>query len=538
MAATAATFPSHVPVLIVGGGFAGLTAALCLQQQGIGYLLIERHPGTSLLPKSRSLDLRSMEILRELGLSAAIREAGRALALAWGVLRGPNLAHTLATQPPANAERVTHPSQLAMFERLAAQSPESGARCTQDLAEPVLRQAAEARGGDLRFSHELTQFAQDADHVTATVRNRDTGTEHTLTADYLLATDGANSPTRRALHATTSGRGSLGHYLNVYFEADLTAHVRGHEFSMFLVQEPDVTGFLLAINNTDRWSLHLRYHPEQSQQPADFTDLVLQSLLRRVLGLPELPLRILSVLPWEMSARTVEQEQFGRVFLAGDAAHTMTPYAGKGAATGMQDVHNLAWKLAAVLRGQASPALLVTYSPERQPIGAFFAHLSGDMADTQGLLSPAKLKEHGLPLMGLPDYTYRSAAILTADDQLTTPASALPLVGQLGTRLPHLWLDDAHDTSTLDWCRGSFLLVASGEAALWQARLSDVALDCSLVLHELPTPARRQAWQQLTHTQPGDALLVRPDGFVAARLPATSTAADLAAKVQQVLTLA
>lgn len=535
MAAAPTVFPSHVPVLIVGGGFAGLTAALCLHQQGLDYLLLERHPGTSTLPKSRSLDLRSMEIFRELKVNEALREAGRALALAWGVLRGPNLAETLATQPPANAERVSHPSQLAAFERLAAQSPESGARCTQDLAEPVLRQAAEARGGNLRFYHELLHFQQDADCVTATVRDRATGIEHTLTADYLLAADGANSPTRRAVHAATTGRGSLGHYLNVYFEADLTELVRGREFSMFLLQEPDVTGFLLAINNTDRWSLHLRYYPEKGQQPADFTGPVLQRLLHRVLGLPALPLRILSALPWEMAVSTVQQAQAGRVFLAGDAAHTMTPYAGKGAATGVQDVHNLAWKLAAVLHGRAAPALLATYSPERQPIGAFYAQLSGDMADAHGLIDPAKMKQHGLALLGLPDYTYRSAAILAKDDGPTTPASALPLAGQPGTRLPHLWLDDARTTSTLDWCRGRFGLVASGAAAPWRARCPQAA-DGLLLVHELPATARL-AWQQLTQTQPDEAVLVRPDGFLAARLPSTATAADLAALLRQVLCL-
>ncbi len=526
--------PSHVPVLIVGGGFAGLTAALCLQQQGIEYLLIERHPGTSILPKARGLDLRSMEIFRELGLSEAIREAGRDLALAWGVLRGRNLAETLATQPPANAGRITHPSQLAAFERLAVQSPESGARCTQDLAEPVLRRAAEARGGDLRFHHELLHFEQGAARVTATVRDRDTDTEHMLTADYLLAADGANSPIRQALPAATSGRGSLGYYLNVYFEADLTEQVRGREFSMFLLQEPDLTGFLLSINNRDRWALHLRYYPERGQQPADFTATALQALLHRVLGLSELPVRILSSLPWEMTVRTVAQAQFGRVFLAGDAAHTMTPYAGKGAAAGVQDVHNLAWKLAAALRGQAGPALLTTYNAERQPIGAFYAQLSGDMADADGLVDPAKMNAHAQQLIGLPDYTYRSTAVLATDNHLTTPASALPLNGQPGTRLPHLWLDEAHTTSTLDWCRGTFLLVASGEATRWQSAGTASMLAPLVTVRELPTAAR-QAWQQLTHTQPGEALLIRPDGFVAARLSAMATPADLAADLQRAL---
>ena len=526
----------HVPVLLVGGGFAGLTAALCLQQQGIDFMLLERHPGTSILPKSRSLDLRAMEVFRELGLSAALREAGRELALAWGVLQGPDLATALATQPPANQARLTSPGQQAGLEALAAQSPESGARCTQDLAEPVLRQAAEARGGNLRFFHELVHFAQDADRVTATVRDRATGTEQIITADYLLAADGANSPVRRALGVASTGRGLLGHYLNVYFEADLTERIRGREFSMLLLKEPDLTAFLLTINNRDRWALHLRYEPAHGPQPADFTEPVLLAAVRRVLGMPTLPLRLLNALPWQLTVRTAAQLQAGRVFLAGDAAHTMTPYAGKGATSGVQDVHNLAWKLAAVLRGQAPAGLLATYDAERQPIGRFFADLSGEMADAEGLLNPAKMKEHVQTLLGLPDYTYRSVAILAADEAPTTPASARPLAGQPGTRLPHLWLDEAHTVSTLDWCRGEFGLVASGEAGPWQAAVAAATLPVPLTVQSLPTEGLRLAWQQLTLTQPGEALLVRPDGFVAARLAATTTAHALLTTLHQVLT--
>ena len=536
MAPTPSALPSHVPVLLIGGGFTGLTAALCLQQQGIDYLLIERHPGTSLLPKARSLDMRSMEIFRELGLAEAIREAGRELALAWGMLRGPSLAEALATQPPANAARITSPSQLASMQALAAQSPEGGARCTQDLAEPMLRQAAEARGGDLRFHHELRHFTQDAAGVTATIRHRGTGAEHTLTADYLLAADGAHSPVRQALGVPTTGRGYLGHFLNVYFEADLTPWVRGREFSMLLLREPDLMAFLVAINNTTRWALHLRYDPAQGQHPNDYPEPVLLALLQRMLGYPGLPIRLLRVLPWEMTVRIAAQQQVGRVFLAGDAAHTMTPYAGKGAAAGVQDVHNLAWKLAAVLRGQASPALLATYQAERQPIGAFYANLSGELADVEGFVDPAHMQRVGPLLLGLPDYTYRSPAVCAGAAGPTLPASALPLAGQPGTRLPHLWLDTAQTMSTLDWCRGQFLLVASTEATDWQAASQEARLPGALVVQALPAAAR-PAWQQLTHTQPGDALLVRPDGFVAARLPAASRGASLAASLQQILAL-
>lgn len=150
--------------------------------------------------------------------------------------------------------------------------------------------------------------------------------------------------------------------------------MRGRELSL-LLHEPDLTAFLLALNNTDRWTLHLRYDPTQGQQPADHPAPVVLAIVRRVLGLPELPVRILSVLPWQPTGRTVEQARVGRVFLAGDAAHIMTPYAGKGAAAGVQDVHNLAWKLAAVLRAQAGPASYLSgratadWGLLRQPLG-------------------------------------------------------------------------------------------------------------------------------------------------------------------------
>jgi putative polyketide hydroxylase len=382
----------------------------------------------------------------------------------------------------------------------------------------VLRQAAEARGGDLRFHHELVQFTQDAVGVTATIRHRGTGAEHTLTADYLLAADGAGSPVRQALGVPTSGWGCLGHFINVYFEADLRAWVRGREFSMLLVREPGLTAFLVSINNADRWSLHLRYDPALGQHPHDYPEPVLLALLHRVLGLPELPIRIRQVLPWEMTVRT------------------MTPYAGKGAAAGVQDAHNLAWKLAAVLRGHASPALLTTYQAERHPIGAFYANLSGEMADAEGLIDPAQLQRFGPQLLGLPDYTYRSAAVRAPDQGPTRPANALPLTGQPGTRLPHLWLDEARTMSTLDWCRGQFLLICSAAATGWQAVSHTALLPYPLVVRTLP-PDTHSAWQQLTHTQPGDALLVRPDGFVAAWLPTAHQGAELATSLQQAFAL-
>jgi putative polyketide hydroxylase len=139
-------------------------------------------------------------------------------------------------------------------------------------------------------------------------------------------------------------------------------------------------------------------------------------------------------------------------------------------------------------------------------------------------------------LLGLPDYTYRSLAVRAVADGLTRPASALPLAGQPGTRLPHLWLDEAHTMSTLDWCRGQFLLVTSAEDGAWQAASRIARLPYPLAVHALP-PAACPAWQHLTHTQAGDALLVRPDSFVAARLLAASLGTDMTNCLHQAFAL-
>jgi 2-polyprenyl-6-methoxyphenol hydroxylase-like FAD-dependent oxidoreductase len=134
--------------------------------------------------------------------------------------------------------------------------------------------------------------------------------------------------------------------------------------------------------------------------------------LTQLIGIPNLSIRILSVLPWPLAVRIADEIRFGRIFLAGDAAHTMTPYAGKGANTGVQDVHNLAWKLRAVIAEGADEQLLATYQTERQEVGAFYARLSGDMAASDGLIDDQRLAGQGADLIGLPNYHYASEAIV------------------------------------------------------------------------------------------------------------------------------
>ncbi|WP_212005235.1 FAD-dependent monooxygenase [Chitinophaga sp. HK235] len=512
---------AHVPVLIIGGGITGLCAALFLLQQGIRPLLAERHKGTSIHPRARGFDIRTMELFRELGLGEALREAGKALSPAWGVLRDVTVMAALEKMVPREEGRIVFPSQLNDLKSLAALSPEIGARCTQDLAEPVLRQAAAARGADLRFYTELVSFSQDDQQVTALLRDRATGDTTIVTADYMIAADGASSPVREKLQLPVSGPGVLAHFLNIYFEADMAALVTGREFSLCIIDRPGLTGFLTTINNSDRWVYQLRYYPGMEEQVTDFQEQRLTAIIRAAIGLPELPIRILSVLPWEMTVKVADTMQSGRIFLAGDAAHVMTPYGGKGANTGIQDVQNLAWKLAAVLRGQAAPSLLDSYTTERQPVGLFNALRSGTMADEQGMLKDKEIMQNVRALIGLPDYQY---PVHVVSGYCPEKPEDRMLYGLPGTRVPHIWLDEAHQVSTLDLLKGNFVLFVHGNADRWKTALADKKE--LVAVYAFEEAATAEQWQEHTGSREGDALLVRPDGFVAWR-GSESQAADI-----------
>jgi 2-polyprenyl-6-methoxyphenol hydroxylase-like FAD-dependent oxidoreductase len=538
-----------IPVLIVGGGLTGLTAALFLLKQGIKPVLIERRASTSIHPRARGFDVRTMELFRELQLHQAIIEAGKALAPAWGLHQGESLAEILKEIDPAQL-KVNHPINFPGLEKLAAMSPVAGARCTQDLSEPVLLQAAQERGADIRFNTKLISFTQSKDGVTANLQHTITGQEETITCQYMIAADGAGSPVRKALQAATSGHGSYGHLLNIYFEADLGALVKGREFSICRITQPGLDGILTSINNSNKWVFHLSYDPARGERPEDFTHEHLGKLLQQILGMPQMKVRIISVLPWQPTVSVVNNMQHGRIFLAGDAAHQMTPYSGKGAATGVQDMQNLAWKLSLVLQQRAGEELLHTYSAERQPVGMQVAEMSGALADDKGLLDISGFKtlvssptqeynlEKMITMVGLPDFRYTSSAIINNEHEEPALLSAQP-----GTRVPHVWLQkEPQPVSTLDLATQHVTLITDEAGAAWQlaAALVTEQLQIALPVYFMKKgePAY-DTWKEITRLQDGEVILVRPDGFVAWRqtLPATNAPVLLKQALRKILSL-
>lgn len=189
----------NTKVVIVGGGITGIAAALFLAQQGVPFILLEKRKGTSVYPRARTIDIRTMELFRGLGLSETLREAGKDLAPAWGIIRGNDLLEALQDVTDDITKKLT-PAQLIAAQQemkaLAERSPESLCRCTQDISEAIMSRTAEQQGLDLRFHQEVLSFQQHEQHVAVLVNDRDTGEAYTITADYLIAADGANSPLR------------------------------------------------------------------------------------------------------------------------------------------------------------------------------------------------------------------------------------------------------------------------------------------------------------------------------------------------------
>jgi 2-polyprenyl-6-methoxyphenol hydroxylase-like FAD-dependent oxidoreductase len=501
--------PERVSILILGGGVVGLSAALFLLHQGVRPLLVERHRGTSIHPRSRGINARSGELFRQVGVFEEIRSAGAALQPAVGAYSAETLVQAIEALP----RRAPDAPQPHLGMGTEAMTPTPTCRCTQDLMEPLLRARAVERGADVRFGTEVESFDQDDAGVTAVLVERESGVRREVRADYMIAADGAGGRTRERLGIATTGRGAMGNLLNVLLRVDLTELVRGREFSLCNVENEHVRGTWVAIDNHTRWALHIVYAPERGESPSDFPPERCAELARRALGLPSADIEVLGVLPWQPSVRVAQRFQAGRVFLAGDAAHQMPPWGGQGANTGIAEVHNLAWKLAAVLGGQAAPSLLETYNLERQPIGLYVAETSGTLGGRDGLLDVTS-GTHPLAkigprfVLGL-NYRYQPGEEpLVVDD----------LDGRPGTRVPHAWVEkNGERSSTLDLFGKEFVLISGDDA--WKAAANALVSARRRPLRAVAVGDMRgaEAWAKQVGLAQGGALLVRPDGFVAWR---------------------
>ncbi|MEV7732251.1 FAD-dependent monooxygenase [Streptomyces sp. NPDC088921] len=519
----------RVPVLIVGGSLVGLSTSLFLGRLGVRHTLVERHAGTSIHPRGRGNNVRTMELFRTAGVETGIRDAAATLADNHGILQTP----TLVGDAGEWLFRDIDPGGgLARF------SSSSWCLCSQNDLEPVLLEHARRLGGDLRYATELLSFESGPSGVTAVVKSRETGEHTTFLADYLVAADGPRSPVREQLGIGQSGPGDLFSNVSITFRSRGLAEVVGERrFIVCYLTDPAADGALLPVDNRENWVFHAPWHPERGETLEDFTDERCAEHIRRAIGVADLDVQITGRAPWHAAQRVARSYRAGRVFLAGDSAHEMSPTGAFGSNTGIQDAHNLAWKLAAVIGGWAGEALLDTYDAERRPV-----------AEATSARAAARSVEHshpgfapspgagggGGPQRGILNvalgYRYPQGAVVGADPATPVVPERLDLSGAPGSRAPHMAVRHGGERiSTLDLYETSFVLLsAAGDPSGWHRAAVRLAEETSVPLTSYRVgdgsgaelaPEGDADWSAVHGTTPEGAVLVRPDGFVAWRSP-------------------
>lgn len=492
-------------VVIVGGSLVGLSTALFLRHHGVDVVLVERHPSTSIQPRTPGYNARTMELFRAVGVEDEVRAAGP-----W-TLTGSGILWAESLNSP-NWHWIEHPSMHAPTEGFSEVSPSEMAVLSQDELEPVLRARAESLGGDLRFATELVSFDPDDEGVAAEVSDRRTGVRSSVRADFLIAADGADSPVREELGIGRDGVGVLGHQVGIMGRADLSELLDGRSFAISMVENRHVSGMVRVVG--DLMILNVEYDPDQGAVSEQFPEHRCVELVRAAAGVPELPVEFLDVQPWTMRAAVARRFAEGRVFLAGDAAHVMPPSGALGANTGVQDGWNLAWKLAFVLGGRAGSALLDTYDAERRPV----AELTVDQALARGgawfgddEAASVELVDDLTLMFG---YRYDSAAVLAETGDRAGVEDPRRPSWAPGTRVPHVWLDEAQGKSTVDVCASGLVLLAGTDDEAWLRASKELGerFGVTLSVHRVD-PTGWPSWE----LGPSGVVLLRPDGFIAWR---------------------
>ena len=506
---------ADLPVLIAGAGPVGLSASILLSRHRVQSLLLERHPGTSIHPKARGLNVRTLELFRVWGLEPAVRAAAKDLERARDVVWAPTLLSPEARRQPYGGAD----------ESQQTDSPTTNAGCAQDKLEPVLLEAARSYGlGDVQFDQEVIALEQDVDGVVATVVDRLNGRETKVRAAWMIAADGAPSPTRAMLGIRMVGPTALGHRMGIYFRADLREVGRNRPALLYVLSPPEGPGVMAAVNLADLWLYMAPFRPDQGERIEDFSEARCVQLVRSAVGAKSLDVEVLSTLPWAAAAATAERFRQGRVFLAGDAAHLIPPTGGQAMNVGIQDVHNLAWKLAGRTAGWAGAGLLDTYELERRP---FSVAVTEDASrNVAGFGQRAEQFSNRGRVLGV---SYDSPAIIADGTDLPTVANPhiefVP-TARPGSRAPHMWLQRGGKTmSLLDLYDTSFVLLTGQSGQAWSAAAEQaveklrIPLRCYVIGRQGDLIDESDEWPGLYGVRPDGAVLVRPDGHVAWRTP-------------------
>jgi 2-polyprenyl-6-methoxyphenol hydroxylase-like FAD-dependent oxidoreductase len=484
--------------------------------------LVEKSDGSIEQPKMDLVGIRTMEFCRRWGIVPLVEASPYDR-----TIRQDNVYVTSL----CGYELGREPFPSSNDNRPPPQSPSRRERCPQDMFDPILRAWVETFPAvTLSYRHELVAFTQRAGGVEAEVIDHGDGRRETIEADFLVGCDGASSRVASALGIPFAGTPVLTNTTNIIFRAPqlLQLHGKGEAYRFIIVGPEGTWATIVAINGGDRWRMSIVRSPDGGLSRDEIA-----AAIRRAVG-TDFDFEILSVTNWKRRELVAERYGEGRVFIAGDAAHVMSPTGGFGMNTGIGDAVDLAWKLDAVLAGWGGPHLLDSYTRERRPVAERNARESSD--NLARMLSPepmpllcedspegARLRaefgaafsatmRHEWFTLGIHlGYRYDDSPICRPDGTAAPPleVARYEQTAYPGARAPHVALPDGR--STLDWFGDGFTLLQLGRGARPEP-LAEAARSRGVPLRVVACdlPAVRAAYG-------ADLVLVRPDGHVAWR---------------------
>ncbi len=570
-----------VDVFVVGAGPTGLSSAALLAKYGVDVLAITRYPGTANSPRAHVTNQRCMEVFRDLGIEERIVAAATP-----NTLMGENVwATSFAGREIARlASWGTGEDRKGDYEK---SSPSQMCNIPQHIMEPIVLDAATGFGAKVMFNTLLVSMRQDANGVYSVCRDELTGEEIHVMSKYAIGGDGDSSVVAKEIGFEMEGQMGLGAAVNCWLEVDLTKYTAHRPGVLYWLAQPGNdywvgSGTWICVKPWKEWVLLFMYNPADGQP--DLSEAAIIARARTLIGDPDIEIKVKAASKWTINHVAAKQMRKGRVMIAGNAAHRHPPANGLGTNTCVQDSFNLCWKLALVLKGQADPALLDSYSDERQPVArqvvdramksvrdmlpvskalgfepgqsaadgwAALDELFGDTPRgrerRQELARAVELQNYQFNCNGVElGQVYASSAVLQDGSERPQPVRDPELYYQPttfpGATIPHAWLQvNDRKVSTLDVVgHGAFTVLTGIGGQRWKDAARKLGAEFGVAVNAvgigngLDALDVYGAWAQRREIEEDGCLLVRPDRFVAFR--ARTLAGDPEQQLRQALT--